>query len=33
MSLHINKPQSALLLGAGYVARALTRYYRQLGPT
>lgn len=23
MSLHINKPQSALLLGAGYVARAL----------
>ena len=24
MSLHINKPQSALLLGAGYVARALT---------
>ena len=24
MSRHINKPQSALLLGAGYVARALT---------
>ena len=24
MSLHINKPQSACLLGAGYVARALT---------
>jgi len=31
MSCHINKPQSALLLGAGYVARALTPVLRAQG--
>jgi len=33
MSLHIKKPQSALLLGAGYVARALTPVLQKLGWT
>jgi len=31
MSRHINKPQSALLLGAGYVARALTPHLLKIG--
>ena len=31
MSRHINKPQSALLLGAGYVARALTPHLLKAG--
>jgi nucleoside-diphosphate-sugar epimerase len=31
MSRHINKPQSALLLGAGYVARALTPHLLKTG--
>lgn len=31
MSRHINKPQSALLLGAGYVARALAPHLRAEG--
>jgi len=31
MSRHINKPQSALLLGAGYVARALTPHLLKNG--
>ena len=31
MSRHINKPQSALLLGAGYVARALTPILQKRG--
>ena len=31
MSRHINKPQSALLLGAGYVARAFARQLIKAG--